>query len=951
MKLHNLSALRILLGASLLVGIISSAAVSAERMLKNNTITARFGDRGLVSITDTRSGKTIDFGDNGSSITVDGKVYHTDKLDSSGVTETSSTVTYTYSADGTPFKVVYELKPAWVFLSKQLVFAGESAAYRVNTVNMLQGSVSNQIASEHKINNGNYGACLRFGEGKPTHGMLFVIQNPFNKWQHEGRNVAMAYQPEMDWKSEYGQFESDRLLLAPYTLSGVQHISKALPAWRYYQDLDAEVAKVAKIDMAEIDAYQAGVAAFTEFSIDKSVKIMVGWCTNDYQIDAGTPEGMAEYKRIIDRTADLGGEYILYAPANSQVSSERESRDAWGWENVLFFGMGQQIRKDEWNPATDEVPACVQEMIDYARARGVKLVAYAYPTMPYMQDLAWTAWCNNKPGSYSGVDTGIRSFQDWFVGKLVDFQKKTGAGGYAFDHWWIAYDSRNDSDTPVSSRYAQWYGCRRIISELRKALPDIVVDGRQQYHHFGPWTWVGGSYPHPFGGDEQPGSFRARANLSTDRLSANHIRWVNWRFRMENFCPPEMVPGYMTHQTQRSDEKGTMRRDPWRRADWDQMGWKYSVLSSIATAPLNHVLNFIPARDTAEFKAFSKADQKWWKEWMEWTDKNQEILRNYRFINPPALGKTDGTAAFKDDKGFIFLFNGNYRRLPAEFTLDASIGLTRGTNFVITELYPNAGRLVGKPGAGFWKMGDKVNLPMLGNSAVVLEVKPAPAVAAPVLFNSTGKAVLSNGKLDLTSVRGETGTALNLVVALPQGKTATAVTVNGKKVAFKQTGSVVSTSVQFAGVPFSQSQQVGKYDPKFSGTVFKSEFSVPKRVFNQLEARKKAWPVNYTADDMIAPWIGPDRLLLFVNIADSKPSHEVTIKINGKPVEVKRAFNGIYPNSGNQTYIGVYADVANLKPDTKYQVEVGLPEGLEPGQFQGLFFDNVETEYTQSVAR
>jgi hypothetical protein len=109
--------------------------------------------------------------------------------------------------------------------------------------------------------------------------------------------------------------------------------------------------------------------------------------------------------------------------------------------------------------------------------------------------------------------------------------------------------------------------------------------------------------------------------------------------------------------------------------------------------------------------------------------------------------------------------------------------------------------------------------------------------------------------------------------------------------------------------------------------------------------------VPYTDDDLIAPWIGPDRLLLFVNIADANPKKmEVTIKINGEPVEVKKAFNGIYPNSGDQTFIGFYADVASLKPDTTYQVEVGLPT-LEPGQFQGLYFDNVEPEYTQAVGK
>ncbi|MCX6344095.1 MAG: hypothetical protein NT018_03345 [Armatimonadetes bacterium] len=938
--------------ACLLLGGISSEVVAEDvpiRTIANSKITALFNETGLVTIKDLATDKAVSFKSDSASITVGDQTIDTASLTPT-IKRSENALTYAYTSNGWNLTVVYELKPDWGFVSKQLILSGPDAAYRVNTVNMLNGELIGRIEEEHKINRGSYGVFLRFGEeGKPSYGMLFVIQNPFNKWSYEGRTVETSYAADMDWKSEWGPFKSDRLILAPYTLSGNTYPAKITSEWKYVQDPEAAYTNTAeKRDMAEIEAYQGAVAAFTEFSIKKSVRIDVGWCENDYQIDVGAPEGRTEYKRIIDRTADLGGEYILYAPANNQVSKQEDSRDAWGWESLLWFGMGQKIRRDEWDPAKDPVPACIQEMLDYAKSKNIKLVAYAYPTLGWMQDLAWTAWCDNKPQNYSGADTGIRSFQDWFVKKLVDFQKKTGAGGFAFDHWWIDYGSNKEAKVSATSKYAQWYGCRRIISELRKAVPDIVVDGRQQYHWFGPWTWVGGSYPHPFGGDEQPGSFRARADLHTDRLSANHIRWVNWRYRMENFCPPEMVPGYMTHQTQRSDAAGKMHRDPWRRADWDLLGWKYSVISSIATAPLNHVLNFLPARDIAEFNAFSKADQLWWKNWMNWTDKNIDILRNYRFIAPPMVGRTDGTAAFKDDKGFVFLFNANYRKMNADFTLDSSIGLFKGKSFIIKQLYPIE-KLIGKPGEGIWKIGDKVSLPMDGAGAVVLSVEPASDIKEPILFNSPGKATLKNGSLDLSGVSGEVGTSSDLVVAVPAGQTIKSVKVNSQKVKFTQNGNAISTSVKFSGAPFSQCQQIGKYDPKFSASVFKGEFTIPSRIFAQLAARKKAWPVPYTEDDLIAPWIGPERLLLFVNIPDANPKKmDVTIKINGQPIAVKKAFNGIY--GGDQTFIGFYADVASLKADTKYQVEIGLPT-LEAGQFQGLYFDNVETEYTKVIGK
>jgi hypothetical protein len=176
------------------------------------------------------------------------------------------------------------------------------------------------------------------------------------------------------------------------------------------------------------------------------------------------------------------------------------------------------------------------------------------------------------------------------------------------------------------------------------------------------------------------------------------------------------------------------------------------------------------------------------------------------------------------------------------------------------------------------------------------------------------------------------------------------VKVNGRSVKFSQQGDTVCAKATFFGQKFTQCQQIGKYDSNFTGGVVKGSFIIPQRIFDQLAARKKAWPVNYTKDDLIAPWLGSDRLLLLVSIADAKPSMKVEVKINGEPVEVKKAFNGIYPNSGDQTFIGNYIDISDLANDTKYNIEVTTPT-LEPGQFLGLYFDNIETEYTRTLVR
>jgi len=310
------------------------------------------------------------------------------------------------------------------------------------------------------------------------------------------------------------------------------------------------------------------------------------------------------------------------------------------------------------------------------------------------------------------------------------------------------------------------------------------------------------------------------------------------------------------------------------------------------------------------------------------------------------VGRCDGTAAIKDGKGFVFLFNPNYRQLDATFTLDESIGLknSKDKRYVLRQLYPDLGK--GSLRAGPLQHGQKVKLSMNGASAIVLGLEPLDAkLAKPLLAGCPGQVALEGDKLKLTDVAGEPGTMSDISIILPDGNKISSLTINGRAIAFKQSGDVVTASAAFAGPRFAKCQQIGSYDPGFKARTFKGSFSVPKRIFAQLAARKKAWPIPYNEAELEATWTAPHRLLMFVNIADPTDEMEVTMKIDGKAAEVKKAYSSVYRSNPKHTFLGFYVDVSNLKPNMKHTVTVELPE-LQPGQFQGLFFDNVEPEHT-----
>jgi hypothetical protein len=165
---------------------------------------------------------------------------------------------------------------------------------------------------------------------------------------------------------------------------------------------------------------------------------------------------------------------------------------------------------------------------------------------------------------------------------------------------------------------------------------------------------------------------------------------------------------------------------------------------------------------------------------------------------------------------------------------------------------------------------------------------------------------------------------------------------------FTRTNDAIETTISFAGQAFSRGAGVFPYDAAFTGGTLSGSVVIPKRVFSQLAARKAAWPIPYTADDLLAPWLGSDRLLLFVQLAEPDDAMDVALTIDGKPVKLTRAYNSIYGHSPKRTFLGFYADVSTLAPDVEHRVTLRLPQ-LPAGRFQGLFFENVEPDRTAVI--
>jgi hypothetical protein len=909
-------------------------AAAGAASLSNGKIAAEFGERGLTLLRDLASGAVYRFAEESFAITIDGATYVSRDLGNAKIETGAGVVTYSYRSGDSFISVAYELRPAWRFLSKRISISSSAGRrFRVDAVTVFRSILADQVQNSYTItrprpNRGteDYGGCLRL---ENHWGLLVTAQNPFLRFEREGNAFLLRYQPEMDWDPRAGQFEADRGLLVPYQQSGNILPAQMLREWKM-----APADSTPGMDEAEIAAFTDLVRAFLLYQPKHPSTLVVGWCANDYQIDIATPEGRAEYQRILDMAAQLGAQEVLFAPSNSTVSRRRWSTDDWRWENVLWLGMGEKIRRNEWDPSSGPIPESVQEMLNYARSKHLQLLAYVYPVLGFIQNPEWLV----GPGK-TRATLGVPSFQDWLIRTLELFARHTGIAGYSFDHTFL--------NLPGRSRYAQWWGWRRVLETLRRDFPDLVIDGRQAYQDYGPWSWLAGNYPHPTSTDEQPESFVSFPDLKLDRVSADRERYTAYWYRNYEFAPSEIVPGFITHQTPRNEDSGKMpiaatAQDdvplPFRRRDWDYLGWRYSLLSSIAVAGWNNVINMIPARDPDEFRSFSQDDRKWFRHWIEWTDTHREYLRRTRTIlGQPALGKADGAAAILQDRGYVFLFNPNGRPVAATFTLDDHIGLTRKGKYLIRELYPLENRLVGKPGNGAWSWGDSVTRALDGASAVVLEIEPDPRAGRPRLFNSPGEVRVHGRVAHLLGVRGEVGTQETLFL---EGANVDAVEIGGVRLPVRTVrNGLVEARVTFAGPPFHHQQQIAP----------NGKFQIPRRIFEQLAARRKAWPISWTPEDERSTWLDPGRLLLYVQFAEPDDRWDLSLRIDGKPVKLEKAYASVRANRRNFT--GFYADISHLTPDVDHRLDLSLPEGLKAGQFLGVFVENVETEWTGNVLR
>lgn len=486
---------------------------------------------------------------------------------------------------------------------------------------------------------------------------------------------------------------------------------------------------------------------------------------------------------------------------------------------------------------------------------------------------------------------------------------------------------------------------------------------------------LGGTYAEPLMSDEQPASWSFyETDLHTDRLAGNKQRQIAKSYR-DAYCPNDALPGFAFHQTDRDPTALQEKACPDGRCsnhsrvrDFDLLGYRYSLLSSIGSGGLNNILNMLPARDPYEFNLFPLEDLAFVRAWINWADQHVSLLQLTRpvpSLATPGSGLADGTIMLREDNtGAMFLFNPTAREIDVSLPLSGEGNASLG--FVCAATTPPI--LVQQLTTSERTMAAAINLQVLNCTGVLeltlpansarmlgfakLDAKPdSPLVLGAPYSNAS---IGSDGVVAVDGMFGESGTSATLVIMLHQdAPVVSQVAVNGLKTSFSRTVTFGLPAVvvrgSWAGVRFRRAQEVTPHSQ--SGGVWTGTFVVPPGVIAQLKARNASYPVVYDTDpegsnDANVPWLAPGRLLIFIKYPQPiDDGLDVVGEVDGHPLLVRKAYNTIVRNPGR--FIGYWADVtAHVQAGKLQKLMLRIPGQSATAAPSGVFFDNVETVVT-----
>jgi len=419
------------------------------------------------------------------------------------------------------------------------------------------------------------------------------------------------------------------------------------------------------------------------------------------------PEMEGRYKRVIDNFRALGGDMIIFNPL---VRYERPTGDPASY----------------WNLAPEGSTA--QRIVRHAGEKGVKCGFYMGVAaqgdrgnacnLPFVPEKP--EWKRVGPlGGVSGENClACDEFAQWWHAVQRNTIARHNLHLWSWDpgpgHGLFCYSDEH-GHLPGKGGYKGWRNSMKLLRKLQAEFPDLFLMayyGRKEYglwglkhfdQHESYWeqTVFYGASVHP--------------DVHDDRVNADGARLQNWW--NENF---RFLPTAMNHAlTHRIGENSYDARLP---KVWDHGGWRYSLMSGIASS------GSVTACILPEDLRLVPGMQEFYTRWLDWARKNFEYVKYNMALGDQVLpGGIDVWARVKGDHGFLFLCNPAPRPTRTDFVLDDQIGLCRRGQYTLKELHPRESAAWFDPvrRRSVFAAGENVTFEVPAYEVLLLELAPA----------------------------------------------------------------------------------------------------------------------------------------------------------------------------------------------------------------------------------
>lgn len=652
----------------------------------------------LCSIEDTQS-EARDKGGSGATATASARDSAVDLGD-----RPTSRLCFRYEAPFGVVRLIYTAKEGTAFFRRHIVIEPSTP---IQLLGVRFGATQFECAPTESIDyqtfwNAPTVAFLRFDTG----GIFMGVENPFFTARLESGGVALAFEPSLILTAGE-RYESEPQFVGVYRKSGVMLSDHPPKSAHGLRPRFRNPCGYVPIDRAEIRAMQLFAASYLDRPADDFRFLLYNFF---YPLPQMPKEGSVEetvHLKMLDTFGELGGDTIIFNPMHpySKPSGAMDS----------YWDLGP-------------VGSAAQRIMDHARSKGMRFGYYmgcarhggegnscALPFAPEK-----TGWKKVDATGKTAAENcmGSDGFAEWWFTVQKNTIDRFGLGLWSWDPGpgnGSFCHSADHGHLPGKGAYKGWRNATEVMRRLKEVFPGIYFQayyGRKEFGLWGfkyfdqyesYWEWgVGSGSHHP--------------ELSADRFNADGTRlqsWWNQNFRFH----PSLLNHCMVHRFQ----EGVW--DPRLVKAWDHFGWRYSVMSCLASG------GDITTVILPENNDLVPGMKEFYGTWIDWARKTASYRKfNIPFGHQVRVGGIDGWARISDSHGYIFLCNPGPRPARVSFSLDDEIGLlAKAGRFALTELYPEPGFVRCAPargGSGF-AMGERVSFVIPAYEVVLLELAAA----------------------------------------------------------------------------------------------------------------------------------------------------------------------------------------------------------------------------------